>query len=85
MTRFRNQFSKRNGGKETPDTCIYYLEGLEHSDVMNAHRSPARMEDLEGKVVVLETVESLQGLRVVGLFRRPLEVQHGARELGPKS
>ena len=40
MIRFRNQFSKRNGGKETPDTCIYYLEGLEQSDVMNAHRSP---------------------------------------------
>lgn len=51
MTRFRHQFSNRNGGKETPDTCIYSLKGLEQSDVMHAHRSPTRMEDLEGKVV----------------------------------
>ena len=80
MIRFRNQFSKRNGGKETPDTCIYYLEGLEQSDVMNAHRSPVRMVDLEGKGVVLETVESLQGLRGVWLSRRPFEMQHGAQE-----
>ena len=38
------------------------------------------MEDLEGNVVVLETVESLQDLRGVGLSRRPLEVQHGAQD-----
>ena len=38
------------------------------------------MVDLEGKVVVLETAESLQGLRGVGLSRRPLEMQRGAQE-----
>lgn len=59
MTRCKNQFSKGKGGKETPDTCACYPEGLEQSDATSAHRSPAGMEDLEGKVTVPEeAVES---------------------------
>lgn len=53
MTRFKNRFSNGNGGKETPNTCTYHPEGLEPT------REPSRNGViLEGKVVVLETVES---------------------------
>ena len=70
MTRFKNQFSKGNGGKETPNTCTCYPEGLEQSDVMNTWR---------GRWLFWGQ-SSLWGLRGVGLSRRPLEKQRGAQK-----
>lgn len=62
-TMYKNHCSKGNGETEAKNACICYPEGPGWSDVMAHIRSPAGMQDLEGKVVVSRRQQHLWGLR----------------------